>query len=83
MYIFNRTSDGNGSWYVVKRGGDFRFSQRASDTLGGGGGVAGGTVDTATIDTSADQTLTITAQKATGTETVTFLGVSVLLQRFV
>jgi hypothetical protein len=36
MYIFNRTSDGNGSWYVVKRGGDFRFSQRASDTLGGG-----------------------------------------------
>jgi len=39
-------------------------------------------VDTATIDTSADTTLTITAQKATGTETVTMLGVSVLLQRF-
>lgn len=36
MYIFNRTSSGNGSWYVVRVGGDFRFSQRNADSLGGG-----------------------------------------------
>lgn len=36
MYIFNATASSDGSWYVVKRGGDFRFSQRASDTLGSG-----------------------------------------------
>jgi len=47
----------------------------------GFGGATGNTW-TSTIDTSADTTLTLTAQKATGTETITMLGVSVLLQRF-
>jgi len=47
----------------------------------GFGGTTGNTW-TSTIDTSADTTLTLTAQKATGTETITMLGVSVLLQRF-
>lgn len=51
-------------------------------TNGAGGGSAGGSTNTATIDTSAATTLTITAQKATGTETITLLGVSVILQRF-
>lgn len=36
MYILNRTSSGNGSWYLVVKGGDFRFSQRNADTIGGG-----------------------------------------------
>lgn len=36
MYIFNETANANGDWYVVKIGGDFRFSQRASDSMGGG-----------------------------------------------
>lgn len=48
----------------------------------GGAYYATGTTSTASIDTSADATLTITAQKATGTETVTFHGVSITLQRF-
>lgn len=47
----------------------------------GFGGATGNTW-TSTIDTSADTTLTLTAQKATGTETITMLGVSVILQRF-
>lgn len=48
-------------------------------TNGAGGGAAAGTTNTAAVDTSADQTLTITAQKATGTETVTMLGVTVTM----
>ena len=51
-------------------------------TNGAGGGSAGGSADTATVDTTADKTLTITAQKAAGAETVTMLGVSVSLLRF-
>lgn len=51
-------------------------------TIGLGGSTAGSATGTTTVDTTADQTLTITAQKATGTETITMLGVSVILQRF-
>lgn len=36
MYILNASANATGSWYVVKRGGDFRFSQRAADSMGGG-----------------------------------------------
>jgi hypothetical protein len=81
LCTFTATTSGCGAfvWDINNRNSE----SAQLGTNGGGGGVAGGTVDTATIDTSADQTLTITAQKATGTETVTFLGVSVLLQRFV
>lgn len=80
LCTFTATTSGCGAfvWDINNRNSE----SAQLGTNGGGGGVAGGTVDTATIDTSADQTLTITAQKATGTETVTFLGVSVILQRF-
>lgn len=80
LCTFTATTSGCGAfvWDINNRNSE----SAQLGTNGGGGGAAGGTVDTATIDTSADQTLTITAQKATGTETVTFLGVSVILQRF-
>lgn len=59
MYIFNESTSTTGDWYLVKIGGDFRFSSRASDT------VAGATITIETGDggkrllpVSADRTFT-------------------------
>ena len=45
-------------------------------------GVSASAHPTGTVDTTADQTLTITAQKATGAETMTLTQYSVRLERF-
>lgn len=47
-----------------------------------GNGVSSATFPTGTVDTTADQTLTITGQKATGAETMTLAQYSVRLERF-
>ncbi len=59
MYIFNESTSTTGDWYLVKIGGDFRFSSRNTDT------VAGATITIETGDggkrllpVSADRTFT-------------------------
>lgn len=47
-----------------------------------GNGVSSAALPTGTVDTTADQTLTITGQKATGAETMTLTQYSVRLERF-
>jgi hypothetical protein len=36
MYIFNESTSTTGDWYLVKIGGDFRFSMRDGDTISSG-----------------------------------------------
>lgn len=47
-----------------------------------GNGVSSAALPTGTVDTTADQTLTITGQKATGAETMTLAQYTVRLERF-
>lgn len=67
-----------GLWTICNRNSE----SAQVGTNGTGGAVLVSSTSYGTVDTSTDQSLTITAQKATGTETITLLGVSVILQRF-